>query len=181
MEIKKLLIVGLGNPGNGYSMNRHNIGFRLLDSFLNLKNISFDRDKNCSSAKINGDSSICFFLKPLEFMNLSGNCVGKFLIKYKIKPVDLIVVHDELDFIFGRTQLKFSGGHAGHNGLKSIIETIGTKDFSRLRIGIGRPLHGDISNHVLSNFSTEEESKIPEIFNSFISILEKWILEKNNN
>lgn len=180
MESKKLLIVGLGNPGTQYEKTRHNIGFQVLDEFTRGLEIVFDRD-NCSSGKISRAGTLCIYLKPMEFMNLSGNCVGKFLGKFKISTSDLLVLHDELDFPFGTIKYKNGGGHAGHNGLRSIIDTLGTKEFSRLRIGIGRPPSIEVSNYVLSNFSKEEEASLPQIKKNAFSMLENWLTERTKS
>lgn len=177
METKKFLLVGLGNPGIQYEKTRHNIGFRVLEEFAGKHNVSFDRDI-CSSGKTSIQGALCFFLKPMEYMNLSGNCVGKFMGRFKISNTDLIVLHDELDFPFGTVKIKNGGGHAGHNGLRSIIDTLGTKDFSRVRFGIGRPAAADVSNYVLSAFFPDEEKTLPELKQSAISLLESWLTER---
>ena len=180
MESKKLLIVGLGNPGERYKNTRHNIGFKVIDEFSKNKNSSFDNDKTCSVAKIQDTSHILFLLKPLEFMNLSGSCTIKLVSKFKIPMDDIIVIHDEIDFPFGKLKLKVGGGHAGHNGLRSIIDLLGKNDFHRLRFGVGRPENPNfqVSDYVLSNFVDSETEKLTELIATSISKLNEWILQK---
>jgi peptidyl-tRNA hydrolase, PTH1 family len=180
MDSKKLLIVGLGNPGDRYKTTRHNIGFRVIDEFSKNKNTSFDNDKTCSVAKIQETPHVLFLLKPLEFMNLSGSCTVKLVSKFKIPIDDIIVVHDEIDFPFGKLKLKVGGGHAGHNGLRSIIDLLASNDFHRLRFGVGRPENPNfqVSDYVLSNFGDSENEKLPELITSSINKLNEWILQK---
>jgi peptidyl-tRNA hydrolase, PTH1 family len=147
------LIVGLGNPGQQYEKTRHNAGFLFLDS------LASERARTWSNkADFQGLMSECTFanekiilLKPQAYMNRSGQSVGKVARYYKIMPEEILVVHDELDFDAGVVKLKKDGGHAGHNGLRDIITHLGTKDFYRLRIGIGRPPVGMVvADYVLS-------------------------------
>ena len=108
-------------------------------------------------------SRVWLFLKPLTYMNLSGKAVSKILRYYNLEADQLIVLHDELDLPLGRMRLKFGGGWAGHNGVGSIVEQLGTRDFYRLRLGIGRPAHVDISSYVLHPFSSEERMLVQDI------------------
>ncbi len=162
MEIKGV-IVGLGNPGSQYATTRHNLGFLTLEAFL--KNISSEqRVDQISTSKFNSitfkveynnSAWICVF--PQTFMNLSGDCVQPLLSWYKIMPENLYVIHDELDLIPGRIQFKKGGGNAGHNGLKSISNRLGTQDYFRLRMGIGRPKDSSqVSSWVLSGFGQDK-------------------------
>jgi peptidyl-tRNA hydrolase, PTH1 family len=180
MDSKKILIVGLGNPGNTYKFTRHNIGFRIIEELALKNQAAFDGDKKCSTSKYHCDDSVIYLLKPLEFMNLSGACVQKITSKFKISTDDLLVIHDEIDFPFGKIKLKFSGGHAGHNGLRSIIDNLGTNAFHRLRYGIGRPIHPNItvSDYVLSSFSKEEEIEISNLMNLCLQSIQNWIYER---
>jgi len=180
MDSKKLLIVGLGNPGERYRNTRHNIGFKIIDEFSKFKNTSFDNDKSCSVAKIQDSPYSLYLLKPLEFMNLSGGCTVKLVSKFKISIDDIIVIHDEIDFPFGKLKLKIGGGHAGHNGLRSIIDLLGSNDFHRLRFGVGRPENTNfqVSDYVLSNFVDVENEKLPELISITINKLNEWILQK---
>jgi len=146
------LIVGLGNPGKKYEKNRHNVGMILLDTLVRQWQEKF-KGQYCQEST---GSSKVYYLKPQTFMNLSGESVQPLAAFFKIDPSNILVVHDELDLPFGTLALKKGGGLAGHNGLKSIAAQLGTQDFLRLRLGIGRPIHGDVSNWVLSDFSKDE-------------------------
>ena len=153
------LIVGLGNPEEKYKNNRHNVGFMVIDSLLGdlqANNISKNNFKgNLHKYKNN------FFLKPLTFMNLSGQSVRA--VQDYFKPDKIIVIHDDLDLPFGTLRFKFGGGNGGHNGLKSIDSHIG-KDYFRVRIGIGKPVDkSKIISHVLSDFSKSELEKLGTI------------------
>lgn len=153
------LIVGLGNPGSQYQRNRHNIGFMAADEIIRRHNLSEPKRKFqalMSEGKIGGQKVIV--LKPQTFMNLSGDAVLAAAGYYKIMPSHMIVFHDELDLAAGKVRVKFAGGAAGHNGLRSIDERLG-QDYWRVRLGIGHP--GDkerVHSHVLSDFSAEDKT-----------------------
>jgi len=147
------VIVGLGNPGHQYEKTRHNAGFVFLDKLADIHAVSWSVNSQFQAefaqAKFGGQAVM--LLKPMTFMNRSGASVGKLLRYYKIKPEELLVVHDELELAEGLVKLKRDGGHAGHNGLRDIIAHIDTRDFYRLRIGIGRPQTGmNVADYVLS-------------------------------
>lgn len=153
------LIVGLGNPGSQYEKNRHNVGFLFLDRLVSGFGCGWVRESRFDGllAEIGVGGGRVLLLKPVTFMNRSGQSVGKVARYYKLAPEEILVVHDELDFGVGVVRLKKDGGHAGHNGLKDIIAHLGSKEFYRLRIGIGRPLSGKIiADFVLSNPSKIE-------------------------
>lgn len=154
------LIVGLGNPGREYEQTRHNIGFMLLDHLDFASSIIWKDKYKGIYAKINAFDDEIHLLKPQTFMNLSGESVQKAAAFFKIEPKDIFVVHDELDIPYGTIAMKNGGGLAGHNGLKSIAQCLGTKDFLRLRMGIGRPTVGSVSNFVLSDFSSVEKMSL---------------------
>lgn len=178
----KLLIVGLGNPGAKYEKTRHNIGFMCIDHFLESQGESFKNDKKCHLAKLNLEGSQVFVLKPMEYMNLSGNCVGKTLRSNGIKLQNTLVVHDEIDFPFEKIKLKFGGGNAGHNGLKDIFIKAGGQNFHRIRVGISRPPIGiDVSDYVLSKFTQEEWKRIPEIQTRVKEFIFDWISERKKD
>lgn len=147
-----MLIVGLGNPGTNYERSRHNIGFMVIDELVRR----FGASKQ-SSSNFKGDLfkfKNHFLLKPLTFMNLSGESVVKVKNFYKIDEV--VVIHDDLDLEFGTLRFKFGGGHGGHNGLKSIDAHI-SKEYARVRMGIGKPEYkGEVASYVLSDFSAKE-------------------------
>ena len=155
-----MLIVGLGNPGPNYEKTRHNIGFMVVDELIRRKNA-----QKLSSSSFEGDLfkfQNHFLLKPLTFMNLSGNSIAKVKKFYKIEEV--VVIHDDLDLPFGTLRFKYGGGHGGHNGLRSTDEKI-SKEYVRIRMGIGKPEYkGEVSSYVLGTFTTQEQA-----------YLEQWI------
>jgi PTH1 family peptidyl-tRNA hydrolase len=148
-----MLIVGLGNPGPKYSKNRHNIGFMVIDELVSR----FDA-KKISSSSFEGELykfSNHFLLKPLTFMNLSGNSIAKVKNFYKIDEV--VIIHDDLDLPFGTLRFKKGGGHGGHNGLRSSDEKI-SRDYIRVRMGIGKPEHkGEVVSYVLGDFDEKQQ------------------------
>ncbi|MBT6325231.1 MAG: aminoacyl-tRNA hydrolase [Bdellovibrionales bacterium] len=159
------LIVGLGNPGTQYELNRHNIGHLIIDELENSLNLRWkEKFKGVySSVEVCGDK--VYFLKPLTYMNLSGESVAPLVNFFKISIENVLVIHDELDLNMGTIALKDGGGLAGHNGLKSIFEKTGNKNFKRLRVGIGRPKLGSVSSWVLSDFSQDETPHLEKIIN----------------
>jgi len=162
-EIK--LIVGLGNPGREYEATRHNAGFWWVEEFARAHGASFRADGKfhglVARAALHGHE--VHLLMPQTFMNVSGRAVSALAQFYKIEPAQILVVHDELDLPPGSAKLKLGGGHGGHNGLKDIIAQLGTKDFWRLRIGIGHPgERGEVSNYVLNAARKEEQVLINE-------------------
>ncbi len=151
------LFVGLGNPGNKYKNNRHNIGFMVIDAIADMSSFKLKFQGDMTEKRIGAEKVI--LVKPLTYMNESGKAVGKCTKFYKIPPERVIVFHDELDLKPGEVRVKKGGGNAGHNGLKSIQAHLGTPDFWRVRIGIGRPQgEGDVSNYVLSDFAKAEQN-----------------------
>jgi PTH1 family peptidyl-tRNA hydrolase len=157
------LVVGLGNPGREYEATRHNVGFWFAEALARDQNLTFKNEVKFHGLVARGQvhGHEVFVLKPQTFMNLSGRAVGAVAQFYKILPAQILVVHDELDLPPGIAKLKTGGGHGGHNGLKDIIAQLGTKDFWRLRVGIGHP--GDksqVSNFVLNNPRQEEREPI---------------------
>ena len=144
------LVVGLGNPGAEYELTRHNIGWLVLDSLKKLDNHPWKSKFKGLYTDTSINSEKVYFLKPQTYMNLSGESVQPLCQFFKIQPEEILVLHDELDLPFGQIQFKKGGGLAGHNGLKSMAQTLSTQDFYRMRIGIGRPVHGSVSNWVLS-------------------------------
>lgn len=161
------MIVGLGNPGAQYANNRHNVGFMLVDALARESNADgFKAKFSAEWCKARAKGEDLALLKPQTFMNLSGQSVQPAAAFLKIDPANILVVHDELDLPFGEVRLKVGGGHAGHNGLRSIIQCLGTPEFVRLRIGIGRPptgFSGAVADFVLANFSGEERANLPDV------------------
>lgn len=134
------LVVGLGNPGDEYADTRHNAGFRVADAFAQDIGANYWKSE-CGAAVAHKEwhGVELIIAKPLSFMNLSGGPVAQLVKKYKVAPERIVVIHDELDIPSGTIRVKLGGGHGGHNGLRSIFDKLGTRDFYRVRIGIGRP------------------------------------------
>ena len=167
-----LLFVGLGNPTPNSQNNRHNIGFKIVDAINAKYSLSKQKPKfkgllttgNIKETKV-------YAIKPLTFMNNSGICIRELLEYFKIDAEDVIVFHDDLDVEFGKIKAKFGGSNAGHNGIASIDKFIG-KDYSRVRIGIGRPKQkGKVNNHVLEDFSENEDDQIKNITENIVKLI----------
>lgn len=158
------LIVGLGNPGERYAKNRHNIGFMVVDAFAERAGLGAFQKKHrgdLASGTFGGER--VYVLKPLTYMNLSGDSVVKASTFFSVPPSRVLVVHDEVDLDFGRIRIKIGGGHGGHNGLRSIHAQLKTDQYLRLRMGIGRATpKGDVTPHVLSDFSKAEQKVLSE-------------------
>nr|WP_295158004.1 aminoacyl-tRNA hydrolase [uncultured Brachyspira sp.] len=156
------LIVGLGNPGEEYKNHRHNVGFILIDKIAENFNISFDNNKKKSLYSRAKDKNIEYILlKPQTFMNLSGESVIYISKFFNIKPEDIIVIYDDMDIPFGTFKIKKGGSSGGHNGIKSLISHLKSDDFTRIRVGIGRPPSGKkVNDYVLSSFSKKEREEL---------------------
>ena len=160
------LIVGLGNPGTEYDQTRHNAGFWFIDRITSAQNLSLKPEKKFFSlvSSFSQNNQLTYLLMPQKFMNLSGQCVQSFCQFYKINPNEILVAHDELDLPVGCVRLKNGGGSGGHNGLKDIMNKLGTPNFHRLRIGIGHPR--DVNNqqqvhdYVLNKPNISDKDKI---------------------
>ena len=167
------LIVGLGNPGREYETTRHNAGFWWVDELARLQNLGFRSEARFHGLMARGHlhGHEMLLLKPQTFMNVSGRSVGALAQFYKIAPAEILVVHDELDLPPGAARLKLGGGHGGHNGLKDIIAHLGTRDFWRLRIGIGHPgERGEVVNFVLNDPRREERELIDDAMQSALDV-----------
>ncbi len=168
-DLAPWLLVGLGNPGSKYAHNRHNVGFMAVDRWLDRHGTPGAdgwREKfHGAFSSVSGRFGRCIVLKPLTFMNLSGKSVAAAATFFRVPPSKLIVLHDELDFDFGRLAIKKGGGHGGHNGLRDIIAATGSRDFLRVRMGIGRPPRGnmDVAAWVLKDFSYEESADLTDL------------------
>jgi PTH1 family peptidyl-tRNA hydrolase len=159
------LFVGLGNPGSEYEATRHNAGFWWVDALARELNVPLVNDKGYQGlvARTSVHGQQIWLLEPQTFMNLSGRSVAALARFYKIKPDEILVVHDELDVVPGQAKLKFGGGHAGHNGLRDIHAQLGTGDYWRLRIGIGHPgVKAEVVNWVLKKPAPEQRTAIEE-------------------
>lgn len=175
-----LLIAGLGNPGPQYAKNRHNVGFMAAEAIARRHSFSgFSRKfrGEIAEGEIAGEKTL--IIKPMTFMNLSGDSIGEAMRFYKLSPTDLIVMHDELDLAPGKLRFKTGGGHGGHNGLKSVDALCG-KDYRRLRIGIGHP--GDkarVNNHVLGDFAKADHSWLDPLLDAIADHAE--LMAKGND
>jgi PTH1 family peptidyl-tRNA hydrolase len=180
------LIVGLGNPGREYRANRHNIGFMAADEIARLANANFSRvQTNSLVLQIMNQGQRLILAKPQTFMNISGQAVGSLLRFYKVPLERMLVIHDDLDLPFGTLRMRPGGGSGGQRGLASIIEKLGTQDFPRLRLGIGRPPgRMDAADYVLQDFSAAERELLPAILTrsaEAASLFTKEGLEKAMN
>jgi peptidyl-tRNA hydrolase, PTH1 family len=157
-----LLVVGLGNPGREHARNRHNVGWMVVDELARRHGGSWRAKFSGQMAEVRVGTERLALLKPETYMNDSGRSVGPAAAFFKLAPPEVLVVHDEGDFDLGRIELKAGGGLAGHNGLRSIADHLGTQDFLRLRIGVGRPERGDrrpLADWVLANFEPHESAE----------------------
>ena len=174
------MIVGLGNPGRQYAANRHNIGFMVLDKLAARHKRKFNKVLNRGTAAIGeADLRRVVLLKPQTFMNDSGACVSPTLNFYKCRLADMLVIYDELDLPFGQLRMRAGGSAAGHNGVRSIIKHVGTQEFPRLRLGVGRPpgrMAG--ADYVLQNFVRSETDALHGgLIDAAIEGIELWLKE----
>ena len=156
-----LLVAGLGNPGREYARNRHNAGYLVVDELARRHGGSWKSKFSGQLAEIKVGDEKLVLLKPETYMNDSGRSVGAAARFFKVEPEDVLIVHDEGDFDLGRLEVKHGGGLAGHNGLRSIAQELGTQDFTRLRIGVGRPERGDprsLADYVLADFEPHDDA-----------------------
>ncbi|BAC12017.1 stage V sporulation protein C (peptidyl-tRNA hydrolase (PTH)) [Oceanobacillus iheyensis HTE831] len=174
------LIVGLGNPGRKFKKTRHNIGFFVIDELL-------QRHKwKLNNSKFEGDYSIEHFdgekvilLQPQTYMNLSGKSISPLMDYFDIDVDDVIVVYDDLDLPTGKIRLRQKGGHGGHNGVRSTIDHLGTKDFKRVRLGIGRPTNATpVIDYVLGKFPKQETTAVTDSVEKAADAIEAWIKGK---
>lgn len=167
-------VVGLGNPGPKYATTRHNIGFLVLDELARRHGLSWQSKFKGRWTKWLAPGGDAMLLQPQTFMNLSGQSVQPMSAFFRIAPAEILVVHDELDLPFGELRVKVGGGHAGHNGLRSIGQQFGgDKSFARLRVGIGRPKKGDVAGYVLANFSPEEQGWVGHLVDAAADAVER--------
>jgi len=174
------VIVGLGNPGRKYKETRHNAGFMVIDELLNRNGW------NLNKTKFDGQFTMEIFegnkvilLKPQTYMNLSGESIRPLMDFYEAAAEDLIVIYDDLDLPAGKIRLRQKGGHGGHNGMRSTIDHLGTKDFNRIRVGIGRP-DGPmpVIDYVLGKFTNEEQIRVDESIERAAEACEDWVRGK---
>ena len=176
-ESKKELIVGLGNPGKKYDFTRHNFGQMVLYAFAEKHHFSFKKEREFKGeiAKGSWKEGKLFLLFPTTYMNLSGQAVRKIVDFYKISLEDVLIISDDAALPFGTHRFRSSGSAGGHNGLKSIEESLGTQDYQRLKLGVGEPLVGFLEDYVLRPFTKEEQEKLPEMITQGVTFLEEWL------
>jgi PTH1 family peptidyl-tRNA hydrolase len=179
------LVVGLGNPGKKYEKNRHNVGFMVVERLARSHALPDFKEK-WSAVWTKGELSSSgrrfpiALLEPQTFMNLSGDSVQPAAAFLKTEPASVIVIHDELDIPWKDVRLKVGGGHAGHNGLRSIIGRLGTPDFIRVRVGIGRPppgFKGDVADYVLQNFDSMEAAELGDVVDRAAAAVERVVAD----
>lgn len=171
--MSKFFVVGLGNIGDKYQQTRHNVGFWFVDALAAHWQISFKYNKKVNAdiaSYIDNENKIIYLIKPHTYMNLSGQAVASASSYYKVRisSQNLIVIHDELDLAAGIIKIKHNTSTAGHNGLRSLNQHVGGTAYTKIRIGISRPIHGNISDYVLNSPSNHENMIIHEQINSFI-------------
>lgn len=176
------LIIGLGNPGKSYENTRHNIGFMVIDHFANTTNWKNKWNALYTEIIINNEKIL--LIKPQTFMNLSGNALIEFANFYKIDLEDILVIQDDLDLEVGKYRLKINSSSGGHNGIKSIIERLGSNHFARLKIGISNNKRIDTKDYVLGKFTKEELETFEKLYPTFNEIITSFIttgIEKTMN
>jgi len=175
------LILGLGNPGPRYELTRHNAGFLVLDNLADKYKINLTQHKYCSlygKGEIEGLPVI--LAKPMTYMNESGKAVKALLSGFNLSPEQILIVHDDIDLPLGKIKTKFKGGDGGQLGIRSTIETLQTRDFCRIRIGIDRPEQkDDIVDYVLSPFAEEDSSLLNEVMDKAVHTIEAALKENN--
>lgn len=179
---KQLVIVGLGNPGKKYELTRHNIGFITIEGFAKLFGLSLKDEPRFNAKVVKGQVGHVkvHLVMPQTYMNESGRSVRKYLDFYNLTAADLVVVVDDVAIPFGMLRLRESGSAGGHNGLKSMERTLGTKNFARLRMGIGSKKHPsqNLANHVLERFSKEEIASLPLFVERGVEVLQRMTKEE---
>jgi len=176
------LIVGLGNPGREYEKTRHNIGFNVLDLLADKYNITFSENKkfNALEASFNLKGEKVILVKPLTFMNLSGDSVIKYINYYDIDINNLLVIHDDLDMELGKIRIVFDSSSGGHNGIKSIINNLNSQKFTRLKIGISHNKNIDTKDYVLGKFKDDDWKVLTDSYNKALDIVENFISKDVN-
>ena len=176
------LIIGLGNPGDRYFETKHNVGFMLLDKIAKRENVTFNHDKifqaDIATTFIDGEK--IFLVKPTTFMNESGKAVHALMTYYGLDETDILVAYDDLDMAVGKIRFRQKGSAGGHNGIKSIVKHIGTQEFDRVKVGIGRPAPKiSVINHVMSSFQEDDAILIAEAIDKVDSAVNYYLQEKD--
>ncbi len=155
------VVIGLGNPGPEYQATRHNVGQRVLDVLAERLRGTFAREGDTVYAPVRWRGDTVYLVKPQAFMNLSGPAVRRALGRLSADALDVILVYDDIDLPLATIRVRMKGSHGGHNGVRSVIETLGTEDIRRVKVGVGRPEHKrDVPDHVLTGFDPEEEEMV---------------------
>ena len=179
--MRTIVIVGLGNPGPGYTRTRHNVGFRCVDHFAAEKGVKFSRTAcNARLAEFSKGDARVVLAKPRTFMNLSGQSATGLVHSFRIQVENLVVVYDDVDLPLGRIRVRSSGGPGGHNGVKSIVSALSTDRFPRVRVGIGRPDDANMAawsddslvDYVLGRFASQEETVIQQAIVKVTEVLD---------
>lgn len=173
------LICGLGNPGSEYENTRHNVGFMIVDNYCKNEKFSSKFNGLYLEKRINGEKVL--FLKPQSYMNLSGDVLKPFIDYFKIDPNDVLVVRDDLDLPLGSARIKFDSSSGGDNGVKSIIERLGTKHFFQYKIGISNDKRYDTKDYVLGNFTKQEKETLNRVIEDSSNIIDDFIMGKITN
>ena len=175
IEPVRLILVGLGNPGREYSGTRHNLGFMCLDEVAKRLHVRVSERSSkalVATAKHPGGGSL-LLVKPQTYMNLSGRAVAPLVRKHNLEPSDVWAIHDEMDIPFGKLRIRKGGSAGGNNGVKSLIADLGSQDFARFRMGVGRPDPEDAVDHLLSPFTEEERERLP----AFIALTSDAVMD----
>ena len=176
MAGESYLVAGLGNIGNEYARTRHNMGFMVLDAWAHASNASFETHRYGDVAVLGIKGRNVYLLKPSTYMNLSGNAIRYYLTKLPVTIDRTIVICDDINLPFGSVRMRKSGSDGGHNGLKNIEETLGTRDYTRIRMGVGHEFaQGAQIDYVLGTLSDEEKSQMPELCQRVIQGVKDWI------
>ena len=176
------LVVGLGNPGKEYENTRHNIGFMVLDAYAKSYNLTFSNKKfdgMYAECVIAGEKVI--LLKPLRYMNLSGEVIKMYVDYFKINIDDILVIHDDMDLDLGVVKIRYKGGTAGHNGLKNIELNLKTSNYKRIKVGIAKDKNIDVVNYVLGKFSKEQLITLNASISKIINIIDEFPLISFDN
>jgi len=171
------LIIGLGNPGKAYEQTRHNVGFRIVESFAERNGFAFRHASHLVGELALGrrDGKKVMLLLPTTFMNSSGDAVGRCVSYYRVPMDQLMVVCDDIALPVGSARIRMKGSPGGHNGLKSIEAHLGTEHYARFRIGVGNPEVGELADHVLGTFLEKEKPMIEEVIQKAVAVLELWV------
>lgn len=174
------LIVGLGNPGKPYEHTRHNIGFDVIEALAKKWNAPLTQSKfNGMYTSVHRPEGKVILVKPLTYMNLSGECVGPLMDYFDVDIEDIIVIYDDLDLDVGKLRLRQKGSAGGHNGIKSLIHHLGTQEFNRIRVGVSRPPSGmKVADYVLSKFSKDDQPIVEDAINKSVDAVEMSLSKK---